>query len=332
MQANCTNCPQRIVIDDAKVPDRAFSVKCPKCQTVVRFPGKGAAPVVSAAGTGSFASNLPAGAYPAAPAHFRLSPPTPPRPAGASAAPGSAPSPPRAGPASSPRPRTKYAGDDDGAAPARALHRRREAGGPGHGRAVRPHTGGCNRAAPGTARLSGRHRGQPRGGRAPARAGRLRPGGGHASATAASPARASTSASTGSARTAGAVSSSSLWATSSRPEKAPRPGPGAVMADLVVAVRDIPSADSVLLPALAERTRLYQASRDARKRFEATAKGGGGGGAARARSASGGSLPGARPRTRAGDRLSCSRSSSFQRGSGAPVMNQLEPLSATNMP
>ena len=67
MQANCTNCQQRIVIDDAKVPDRAFSVKCPKCQTVVRFPGKGAAPVVSAPGTSSFASNLPAGAYPAAP-------------------------------------------------------------------------------------------------------------------------------------------------------------------------------------------------------------------------------------------------------------------------
>jgi hypothetical protein len=31
------------VIDDARVPDRAFSVKCPKCQTSVRFPGKGAA-------------------------------------------------------------------------------------------------------------------------------------------------------------------------------------------------------------------------------------------------------------------------------------------------
>jgi predicted Zn finger-like uncharacterized protein len=67
VQANCTSCAQRIVIDDAKVPDRPFSVKCPKCQTVVRFPGKGAAPVVSAPGTSSFASNLPAGAYPAAP-------------------------------------------------------------------------------------------------------------------------------------------------------------------------------------------------------------------------------------------------------------------------
>jgi predicted Zn finger-like uncharacterized protein len=43
VQASCTQCQQKIVIDDAKVPDRAFSVKCPKCQTVVRFPGKGTA-------------------------------------------------------------------------------------------------------------------------------------------------------------------------------------------------------------------------------------------------------------------------------------------------
>ncbi|HEY3120144.1 MAG TPA: zinc-ribbon domain-containing protein [Vicinamibacteria bacterium] len=43
MQANCPNCSQKITIDDARVPDRPFSVKCPKCQTVVKFPGKGAA-------------------------------------------------------------------------------------------------------------------------------------------------------------------------------------------------------------------------------------------------------------------------------------------------
>ncbi len=42
MQANCPNCQNRIVIDDSKVPDRAFSVKCPKCQTVVKFPGRAA--------------------------------------------------------------------------------------------------------------------------------------------------------------------------------------------------------------------------------------------------------------------------------------------------
>jgi predicted Zn finger-like uncharacterized protein len=44
VQASCPNCSQKIVIDDAKVPDRAFSVKCPKCQNVVKFPGRSAAP------------------------------------------------------------------------------------------------------------------------------------------------------------------------------------------------------------------------------------------------------------------------------------------------
>lgn len=52
MQANCPQCSHRIVIDDARAPDRPFSVKCPKCQTVVRFPGRtaaGTAPVAPAA-------------------------------------------------------------------------------------------------------------------------------------------------------------------------------------------------------------------------------------------------------------------------------------------
>lgn len=43
MQANCPQCGNRIVIDDAKVPDRPFKVKCPKCQNSVSFPGKSAA-------------------------------------------------------------------------------------------------------------------------------------------------------------------------------------------------------------------------------------------------------------------------------------------------
>lgn len=40
MQALCPQCAQKIVIDDGKVPDRPFSVKCPKCQTVVKLPGR----------------------------------------------------------------------------------------------------------------------------------------------------------------------------------------------------------------------------------------------------------------------------------------------------
>jgi predicted Zn finger-like uncharacterized protein len=40
VQALCPQCQQKIVIDDAKVPDRAFNVRCPRCQTVVKLPGK----------------------------------------------------------------------------------------------------------------------------------------------------------------------------------------------------------------------------------------------------------------------------------------------------
>jgi hypothetical protein len=44
VQATCLQCGQKITIDDAKVPDRPFAVKCPKCQTVVKVAGR-AAPV-----------------------------------------------------------------------------------------------------------------------------------------------------------------------------------------------------------------------------------------------------------------------------------------------
>jgi twitching motility protein PilT len=43
MQANCTQCANKIVIDDSRVPDRPFAVKCPKCQAVNKLPGKSAA-------------------------------------------------------------------------------------------------------------------------------------------------------------------------------------------------------------------------------------------------------------------------------------------------
>ena len=48
MQANCPNCGNKIAIDDARVPDRPFSVKCPKCQNAIKLPGKGAAPAAAA--------------------------------------------------------------------------------------------------------------------------------------------------------------------------------------------------------------------------------------------------------------------------------------------
>jgi predicted Zn finger-like uncharacterized protein len=40
MQASCPHCSNKIVIDDARVPDRPFSVKCPKCANAVKFPGR----------------------------------------------------------------------------------------------------------------------------------------------------------------------------------------------------------------------------------------------------------------------------------------------------
>ncbi len=49
MQASCPQCAHVITIDDAKVPDRPFGLKCPKCQTVVRLPGKQAAPAAAPA-------------------------------------------------------------------------------------------------------------------------------------------------------------------------------------------------------------------------------------------------------------------------------------------
>lgn len=48
MQATCPKCAHKVVVDDAKAPDRAFNVKCPKCQTAVKFPGKAAAAAAAA--------------------------------------------------------------------------------------------------------------------------------------------------------------------------------------------------------------------------------------------------------------------------------------------
>ncbi len=73
MQANCPQCSQKIAIDDSKVPDRPFSVRCPKCQNVVKLPGK------SGADTGSMAAAVPSPAP--APAAAPVVPPEPARPA-----------------------------------------------------------------------------------------------------------------------------------------------------------------------------------------------------------------------------------------------------------
>jgi predicted Zn finger-like uncharacterized protein len=61
VQANCPQCQQKIVIDDARVPERAFSVKCPKCQNTVKFPGRGQAAAESAVPEAASSSAAPVG-------------------------------------------------------------------------------------------------------------------------------------------------------------------------------------------------------------------------------------------------------------------------------
>jgi predicted Zn finger-like uncharacterized protein len=43
VQAQCPQCSTRVQIDDAKVPDRPFKVRCPKCQATMTLPGRTAA-------------------------------------------------------------------------------------------------------------------------------------------------------------------------------------------------------------------------------------------------------------------------------------------------
>ncbi len=44
MQVQCPQCATRIQIDDTKVPDRPFKIRCPKCQTLLGLQGRSPAP------------------------------------------------------------------------------------------------------------------------------------------------------------------------------------------------------------------------------------------------------------------------------------------------
>ena len=65
MQEDCPSCSQRVVVDDAKAPERAFSVRCPKCQGIVKFPGRAPAeppaapPPATSAGAGAASTMSP---------------------------------------------------------------------------------------------------------------------------------------------------------------------------------------------------------------------------------------------------------------------------------
>ena len=256
MQSNCPNCAQRIVIDDAKVPDRPFSVKCPKCQTVVRFPGRGAA---AAAPPGPAT-----GAYPPPPATgtFSTAPPT-----------------------------SAYPAFSGGAAPAGAA----EAGHEAPSEEMRAQMMAQLRREMGTG--SGA---RPAGRAMVALADRNRAGAvalpltrlGYQVDTVDSPEEGARLLEQGvydvvvTSRTPPAPGREGLYQRLTRlgPEARRRifvvlvgdeykTGDGtqawAHLADLVVGSRDVPTADTVLLPTIAERGRLYQAFADARKRTEA---------------------------------------------------------------
>ncbi|MGE5126630.1 MAG: zinc-ribbon domain-containing protein [Betaproteobacteria bacterium] len=72
MQAQCSQCATRIQIDDAKVPDRPFKVKCPKCGAILPLPGRGAGSDTPAA-----APPPPAPAPASEPAAAPAAPPSP---------------------------------------------------------------------------------------------------------------------------------------------------------------------------------------------------------------------------------------------------------------
>jgi hypothetical protein len=268
VQANCTSCAQRIVIDDAKVPDRPFSVKCPKCQTVVRFPGKGAAPVVSAAGTGTFETKLPAGAYPAPPTA-----PYPPYPSASGAASAAPAAPASAAPPPPPAPAPEPASEEIRAVMMAQLRREMSIG---EGKIVgRAMVALPDRAQAGAMALPlGRVGYQVDTVDNTDEGARLLEQGMYDLVVA--------------TRLAAAPGRESLYQRLNRlsPDRRRRiflvlvgdefkTGDGtqawAMMADLVVNTREIGTADAVLLPTLAERSRLYQVFTDARKRLEASA-------------------------------------------------------------
>ncbi|MCI0409721.1 MAG: zinc-ribbon domain-containing protein, partial [Acidobacteria bacterium] len=67
MKANCPQCNTVLMIEDSKVPDRPFGLKCPKCQNLVRLPGRAADAPASASPPASSPVNGSAVAGPGTP-------------------------------------------------------------------------------------------------------------------------------------------------------------------------------------------------------------------------------------------------------------------------
>jgi predicted Zn finger-like uncharacterized protein len=71
--AQCPQCATKVQIDDAKVPDKPFRVRCPKCQGLISLPGRAAAPADPA--SAAFEPPPPAPEPPAAGAPVSEAPP-----------------------------------------------------------------------------------------------------------------------------------------------------------------------------------------------------------------------------------------------------------------
>ena len=77
MQAQCSQCSTRIQIDDTKVPDRPFKVRCPKCQAVMTLAGRGAdSPAAPEAEPSAPPFEVPPGPAAATPPPYEPPPPT----------------------------------------------------------------------------------------------------------------------------------------------------------------------------------------------------------------------------------------------------------------
>jgi len=77
VQASCSQCGQRIAVDDARAPDRPFGVRCPKCQATVRFPGRAAAAADPSPAAPAASQRQPPATPPAAQPRAPLPPPPP---------------------------------------------------------------------------------------------------------------------------------------------------------------------------------------------------------------------------------------------------------------
>ena len=73
METNCPNCSNRLVVDDTKVPDTPFMLKCPKCQGTIKLRGK-----AEAVASPSPPTSLPPPPPASAPAPAPASAPPPP--------------------------------------------------------------------------------------------------------------------------------------------------------------------------------------------------------------------------------------------------------------